>query len=167
MIIRPARIDDAVAIARVHVRAWQRAYRGIVPDAYLDSLSIEKRESIWRQSLANGAPEVAVAEQGPEVVGWIAFGPSRDSDAAREIGEIEALYVAPEHWSLGAGRALLQIARERLRERGFHRVSLWVLAQNARAIRFYTAAGFTPGCERPIEIGGAVLTEIRYELFIG
>jgi len=52
----------------------------------------------------------------------------------------------------------------RLQARGFSRVTLWVLADNARAIRFYCAAGFAPSLERAIEIGGKRLLEVRYEL---
>jgi hypothetical protein len=40
--VRPATPDDADAIASVHVRSWQAAYRGIVPDAMLDALSIQR-----------------------------------------------------------------------------------------------------------------------------
>ena len=76
MNIRPAHVGDAAAIASVHMRAWQQAYRGIVPDEY-------------------------------------------------------------------------------------GRVTLWVLSANARAVRFYAAAGFIPALERSIEIGGTLLPEIR------
>ena len=47
MIVRRARLDDAKAIARIHVHAWQSAYQGIVPSAFLNSLRIDDREQIW------------------------------------------------------------------------------------------------------------------------
>ncbi len=164
MNIRPAHVDDAGAIASVHVRTWQRAYRGIVPDGYLDSLSVERREISWREALARATSEVWVAEAAAGPVGWIAFGGCRDADASADTGEVEALYVLPDYWSTGTGRELWLRARSRLRERGFGRVTLWVLSDNARAVRFYVAAGFAAAMQRNIEIGGAVLAEIRYEL---
>jgi ribosomal protein S18 acetylase RimI-like enzyme len=163
MQIRPAQPDDAPGIATVHVRTWQRAYRGIVPDAYLDGLSVQRRQEQWREALVNGSTEVWVAESGLDVIGWIAFGAARDADAASGTGELQALYVLPEHWSSGVGRALWLTARARLAERRFARATLWVLRDNARAIRFYVAAGFAPALDKAITIGGKELIEVRYE----
>ena len=166
MNVRPAQLHDARGIADVHVRSWQAAYRGIVPDEHLNSLSIDAREMSWRRQLNAESPEVWVAEVRSEVVGWVSFGASRDDDAAAGVGEVEAIYVLAEHWSTGAGRALWLKARQRLSERGFERVTLWVLADNSRAIRFYRAAGFAPSLTRVVEIGGKNLNEIRYEVRI-
>ena len=89
--IRPAKLIDAHAIAEVHVSTWQEAYRNIVPDKYLQSLSIDKREEQWCSSIERGNPELWVAVNGSEIVGWVAFGPSRDEGASANIGEIEAI----------------------------------------------------------------------------
>ena len=167
MNVRAARVDDAAGIASVHVRTWQAAYRGIVSDAYLRTLSIDERTKSWRANLIAASPEVWVAEEQAEVVGWIAFGTSRDADAGAGTGEVEALYVLPEYWSTGVGRTLWERAYLRLQARGFRRATLWVLADNARAIRFYSAAGFAPSLERAIGIGGQSLPEVRYEVPIG
>ena len=167
MNVRPARVKDAGGIAGVHVRTWQSAYLGIVPDAYLRALSIDARTASWQANLTAASPEVWVAEKHAEVVGWIAFGKSRDADASADTGEVEALYVLPAYWSTGVGRTLWEKAYLRLQARGFRRATLWVLADNARAIRFYSAAGFAPSLERAIEIGGKSLLEVRYEVPIG
>jgi ribosomal protein S18 acetylase RimI-like enzyme len=162
--IRQARHSDAAGIAAVHVRTWQAAYRGLVPDAHLDSMSVESRTEVWRDALARGEPEnVWVAAVGSEIAGWIAFGACRDADGTR-TGEIEAVYVAAQYWGGGLGRALWLQARSCLTQRGFRRVTLWVLLENARAIRFYRAAGFAPepGTEKEIDIGGRALMEMRY-----
>ena len=48
--VRPATAADARGIATVRVRAWQSGYRGLIPDDYLDHMSIEeneKRSSNW------------------------------------------------------------------------------------------------------------------------
>lgn len=165
--VRPATIDDAAAVADVHVRSWQAAYRGLLPDAVLDGLSVERRTAAWRQGLAEARAEVwAAVDGGRRIGGWIAFGASRDEDAPASAGEVEALYLLPAHWSTGMGRALWLKARERLAARGFATATLWVLEGNARAIRFYEAAGFAPDGgprgRRSSERGGAVQTELRY-----
>jgi len=138
MNIRPAHADDAQAIATVHVRSWQAAYRGVVPDAYLDSLSIEQRTTFWRGFLEEPSrPEIWAADADPPIIGWAIISQSRDKDAAPRTGELNAIYVLPEYWSSGVGRALWIKAKERLSERGFDQVTVWVLADNVRAIRFY------------------------------
>lgn len=161
---RPALLSDARDIAEVHVRTWRAAYRGIVPDAFLDALSVDKRESAFRDALARGSPEMWVAHSESEILGWIAFGAARDADATPKVGEIEAIYISPAHWSNGAGKSLWHIARARLLERGFESVTLWVLEENERGILFYRAAGFAPDAtsRKQIAVGGKSLWEIRY-----
>jgi len=164
VLIEPATLADARRVAEIHVRTWQAAYVGIVPDEYLASLSVEKREAMWREAIDKQLPELLLARVDGDVAGWVSFDASRDKDAAPGTGEIWALYVDPAHWAGGIGRALLQRARERLDERGFASISLWVLAANTRAIRFYEAAGFAldAGSAQVFELGGRQVQELRY-----
>jgi len=147
------------------VRTWQAAYVDIVPQTYLDGLSVDKRETAFREALTRGKPEMWVATNDAQVIGWIAFGPSRDDGAPPAVGEIEALYVVPEHWSTGVGRELWRAGAGRLGERGFTSITLWVLEDNARALRFYGAAGMqpNPATRKLLSIGGKPLAEVRYE----
>jgi ribosomal protein S18 acetylase RimI-like enzyme len=164
MNVRPAAESDALGVARVHVFTWQVAYRGIVPDAYLEALSVGRRESVWRESILRGTPELWVADTGSEIIGWAAFGPSRDMDAARNTGELEATYVMPSFWAKGIGRNLWLAARQRLVQHGFLTATLWVLKDNLRARGFYRAAGFSEDSvsEKEIVLGGQKLREVRY-----
>ena len=96
--IRPATVDDARAIAEVHVASWRATYRGVLPDAFLDRLSVDEREAQRREILEDTSGEwgTLVAEEGGRVIGFAAFGPSRDDDAPPGTGEVPAIYVAPE-----------------------------------------------------------------------
>ena len=165
-LIEPATLADARRVAQIHVQAWQAAYVGIVPDEHLASLSIDKRETMWREAIEKKTPELLVARVEDDVIGWVSFDASRDKGAPADAGEIWALYVDPAHWADGVGRALLQRAQQRLSDRGFTGISLWVLAENARAIRFYQAAGYTvdPGSAQVFELGGRSVQELRYAL---
>ena len=161
---RRGSVADARAVAEVHVQSWRAAYRDLVPQSYLDTLSVDSREKFWREAMERESPELWVAETDGGVVGWVAFGPSRDPDAAGSVGEISAIYLLPSHWSTGIGLELWLTARARLIERGFATVTLWVFAENSRAIRFYHAAGFElmVGAQQSHERGGKVLLEQRY-----
>lgn len=143
--IRDAVPDDARAIAEVHVRSWQAAYRGELPDDYLDGLSIDERERMWAGLLAAPEPRAAIfvaTDDDGRVVGFTGVGPSRDDDALDETGEVRTIYLRPEWFDKGAGRDLFARANDRLRELGFSRATLWVLATNERSRRFYEKAGW-------------------------
>jgi GNAT superfamily N-acetyltransferase len=167
--IRQAIAADAHAIARVHVQSWQAAYRDVVPDAYLDSLASEQREQTCRESIRRGTPEIWVVEVDSRVVGWAAFGASRDPDASPQSGELEAIYLLREYWMTGMGWALWLTTRRRLIERGFSSATLWTLADNTRATRFYAAAGFTldPQSATETNYGGKTLKKVRYKTTFG
>ncbi len=73
ILIRPAQKEDAYKIARVHIVTWQTAYRGQLPDTYLDSLSVEKRATVWDKRLEASAlgASTFVAEESGHIVGFI------------------------------------------------------------------------------------------------
>jgi GNAT superfamily N-acetyltransferase len=161
--LRLATIEDAEAIATIHVRTWQSAYEGIIPAQYLDSLSIQERANLWRRVISEQRDTVLLAVAPRGEVGFISFGPSRDRDA-KEKAEIYAIYVLPEFWYQGIGRELLGEAERRIRGSHFIALTLWVLAKNALARRFYEARGFRLDTSRKEEtIGGLLLEELRYE----
>lgn len=162
--LRRARVDDAQGIAAVHVAAWQAAYRGLMPDDYLASLRAEARADFWRRALAAEPHPVLVAERAGRIVGFASCGPPRDAGAPADRGELYAIYIDPAVWSSGVGRALCQAALGALRAAGFTAASLWVLAGNTRAIRFYERAGFArdPAATKTVTLGGTTLPELRY-----
>jgi len=162
--IRAAGPGDAAAIAAVHVRSWQEAYEGIVPEAYLAGLDAEQRAHEWADHLRKGPEDQVttwVAESSGQIIGFLSYGPSRDEDAQRGDREIYSVYLDPGTWGHGVARDLMRTV---LGEVGATtRVSLWVLADNERARHFYRRHGFqADGVERIDEVGGAELLEVRY-----
>jgi ribosomal protein S18 acetylase RimI-like enzyme len=157
--VRRAVEGDAAAIAAVHVRAWQAAYRGIVADAILDGLAVADRQRMWSGLLAGGddATATTVAEVGGAVAGFCTVAtPSRDDDAPPSTAEIPALYVDPHRRRRGIGAALLEAALDGLEQDGWERVTLWVFSGNDAARAFYARFGFeADGTSRPIEAMGA------------
>jgi GNAT superfamily N-acetyltransferase len=165
--VRHATVEDATAIGRISVRVWQRAYRGQMPDEYLDSLRPEGRAPYWRRILSQPHDEVLVivAEQAGAIIGFASIGPA---DGPEATGELYVINVSPDHWGTGAGRALLEAAEQELTRLGYAEAILWVLPGNARARRFYEVAGWTAdGSERTAEVLGVVVPELRYRRQLG
>lgn len=163
--VRPATPSDAEGIARVHIASWQVAYRGQVPDAYLDGLAAEvaRRTDFWRRWISEGRVHVFVSELEGFVTGFVSCGRSDEGGPGDPIGEVYAIYVHPQVWGSGTGRALFERARATLRELGFTKATLWVLGSNERARRFYEAAGWVAdGATKEEERGTFVLREVRY-----
>jgi GNAT superfamily N-acetyltransferase len=167
MEVRRARAEDAAQIAEVHVRSWQAAYHGLIPQDYLDGLdpapSVEGRARQIREvDWARGG--VLVAEDGTGLVGFANVCPTRDQDESPErVGEVAAIYLAPGAWGKGYGRQLMTMALEHLAGVGYQLATLWVLDTNMRAQRFYAAAGFrADGADMLDDRGTFQLRELRY-----
>lgn len=164
MQLRLADPDDAIAVARVHVRTWQVAYRTLLPDDYLDQLRPEDRAQKYDFSgLDPLKPRTIVAVESGMILGFATTAPSREPDLP-DYGELYALYIDPEKWGQGIGRALLSAARANLFELGFRRALLWVLAGNVRAERFYRIDQWAPdGHVRKDTVWGVMVNEVRYQ----
>lgn len=134
----------------VHCTAWQEAYRGIVCDRYLDSMTVEATTARARQFPEN----TLVAKDQEKVVGFAVYSPSRDEDLT-DAGEVVAIYVLSEYYGHKIGYRLMNEAVSRLSE--YNTIFVWVLEQNERAIRFYHRYGFEfDGCKKQLNLGTPV-----------
>jgi GNAT superfamily N-acetyltransferase len=141
--IRPAIPDDAEGIAKVHVRCWQEAYAGLLPQATLDRQSVPARMRLWSGQLHENRDDrwtfVAV-DPASGVVGFIGgirapramFGPAY---------KIPVLYVLQSHLRRGLGRKLMHALGSAMAQHGPGDVALWSLASNLPARQFYAATG--------------------------
>ncbi len=113
--VRDATANDAIEVARVHIRAWQAAYRGLMPDEYLDGLREEERASRYSLgSTGSETPETILAVDDGAIRGFASIGRSRDADVP-DAGELCALYIDPTHWQEGIGSLLMAHGYQRLR----------------------------------------------------
>jgi GNAT superfamily N-acetyltransferase len=159
VLVRDATVGDARRIEEIRVRTWRVAYRHVLPPEDLDAMPID--ETRWAHRIMEPPPGwgIYVAEDEGRIIGFASIGPSRDEQG---VGELYAIYVEPEAWSTGAGRALIEHAEEGLRA-GWAESTLWVLEDNPRAQRFYERAGWELDGLRKVEtFVGAEVAEVRY-----
>jgi GNAT superfamily N-acetyltransferase len=166
-LIRRATPEDAAAIGRVEVDAWQAGYLGLVPAAVLNNLSAAGHAARWRRVLNSGPVTGALAwvlVVGDAVVGFTSAGPTRDEDDdPGAVGEVYTLYLLPSAWGRGLGAALLEAAQNELARRCYRTATLWVLEGNTRGRRFYELSGMAwDGARRPVRVGHITLPELRY-----
>jgi ribosomal protein S18 acetylase RimI-like enzyme len=154
---------DAAAIAALHVRAWEHTYRGILPDALIDSQTLVSRTRDWQHWLAQmmDSSWVLIAPGAEGLAGFISGGPERGAEPSCQ-GEIYALYLQAEAQGQGLGRALLTAGLHRLRAQGYANILIWVAAENQRARLFYQHLGGVLWTERLLEVRGFSVAEVGY-----
>jgi ribosomal protein S18 acetylase RimI-like enzyme len=137
--IRRARLEDAAAIAEVHVRTWQAAYEHVFGTERLAGIDVAAREGLARHFATDAEYDAFVAEEDGRIVGFVASGTLEQEEAERELF---AIYVLPEAWGSAAAPGLMHAALDAMRGRGAADAILWVLADNPRARRFYEREGW-------------------------
>ena len=159
--VRAARLDDARAIAHVHVATWRSAYRGLLPEQFLASLTEAQYTERWRRSIADPAVRAYVAEDETGVVGFASGGRERAGEDGFG-GELYAIYVLDRAQRRGHGRELVGAVVGGLREMGMTDMIVWALRDNSLARRFYERLGGLYVRTQPITIGSALLYEVSY-----
>ncbi|SET61653.1 Ribosomal protein S18 acetylase RimI [Natronincola peptidivorans] len=162
MEIRKATIEDVKDNSRIHALSWKFAYKGIIPQAFLDELKEDYWESTFVEWIKdNGLTAQILLEKG-KPIGCVAYGKSRDKSLP-DWGEIVSLYLLPEYYGKEYGNKLLQFALSDLEESGYESIFLWVLKDNQRARGFYEKNGLRcKNDEYLLEIMGQQLIDVRY-----
>jgi len=169
MKVRQATHAYARRIAQIHVETWRGAYRGHMPDSVLDALDADKRTFFWKNHLGKQPHGIFVVESGKPIIGFCDLVPSRDKDSnPNEVGEIAAIYVLPEFWRKGAGKALCHFSLQAAKLQKYSSVTLWVLTSNAAARKFYEAMGLRLDGATKVEQGlnNYEFHEVRYRISI-
>lgn len=155
-IVRKAAKEDCPGIGRVYCESWKNAYRKILPEDFLNGLTIQ---NCMPNHIDSGD---LVLEEAGNICGICHVQPARNREG-REWGEIVSIYLLPEKWGCGYGNDLFLKALCKLNRDGFRNCCLWVLKENGRARKFYEKHGFAKsGGQRKLEIAGYGVEEIEY-----
>ena len=161
--VRLAKLEDASAIATVHVAAWREAYRGIVSEEFLANLSIQRRTEQWVNLLSDSSNldrHAFVAEMNNQIVGFASYGVANDKNAGFD-GELNAIYILRAANNIGIGKRLVGEVVNALCAKGWDSMMFWVLKDNP-ARGFYERLGGEYLYEKSIEIGNDTLIEVSY-----
>ncbi|MBB4958042.1 GNAT family N-acetyltransferase [Micromonospora polyrhachis] len=160
--LRPAQAGDLMSVGELHYRSRLSAYRDIVPANALTAISADSMGRWWveRWPYERDTHTMTLAERDGRLVGFTYLGPNPELPT---IGELCAIHLDPAEQGRGVGRVLMVDALEQMRQRGWHRATLWVLADNKHARRFYERGGWiVDGAERQGDVGPALTRQLRY-----
>lgn len=160
-IVREATVADCPAVARAHVRSWQESFAGIMPQSFLDKMSVEKRARAFESRFPDDSYRMYVAEvSGPGVVGFADCGEPREHVKGYE-GELYAMYLLPEFQRKGLGTRLFNLCVRFLIESG--KSSMYLLALEISPYRtFYEKMGGRNIGRKQLEIEGVMYDEVVY-----
>lgn len=163
LVLRPGTVRDADLIALMHSQSWASAYRGMLPDAYLDEIAPAERHALWprkMQALEAGAGAVVIAERDGHAIGFVCM-LKPDENGSVYIDNLHALPAAKK---TGAGTAMLDAARRWSKERDARQMHLSVLNTNLAAIGFYESRGWRLAGREEEPMGGIVVTVLTYRI---
>jgi GNAT superfamily N-acetyltransferase len=168
--LRRPRLDEVDALAELHAWSWRLTYGPLMSEEERRMLTVGERRRFWQRVLLEPRPRESqwVAELDGRLVGMVHASPSHDDDAMAGTGEIAAIHVEPGLHGQGIGGRVLAAAEDDLRAAGFHRATLWTLAENHEARRFYEAKGWrADGTTKHVFMGDfdglPIVDEVRYE----
>lgn len=167
LFVRPMLPTDSKRVAEIHTLSWQFAYKGIVPQDFLDDIDINKRESNWKSGIEKDPSLVRlVAVANNKILGFVCGLNNRDKSIEDIDGELWAIYVDPNESNHGVGTILFKSFKDELNQRGIFTMNVWVLEDNLSARSFYEKMGGELSQHvKEIEIGGKKLKEVSYEYF--
>ena len=163
--VRPARAEDALAVAEVQVETWRECYAPHLPPGALDDLEVPLVEAGWRAAVTSPpSPKhrLLVAMSAGRVNGYVAVGPAEDGDATAEDGEIYALTVAPAEQRLGHGSRLLTAAADLLAQSGFGSIRMWTFDGDTPLHAFLAASGWAPDAATRVLVMGEDVGQQRW-----
>lgn len=141
--IRKAKHSDLNGIIRVNVETWKTAYKGVVPDKYIQGFGIRTQDKKWQAQLNNMIDEnvffIAENNKG-EIVGF-AIGGSERSKNPNYKGELMGIYILKEYQKQGIGKALTKKIVENLIKMKVNTMLVWVLENNPYRAFYDTLGG--------------------------
>lgn len=159
--IRQATEEDVIGIAYVHVETWRSTYTGILPDDYLQSLTIENRAKNWQRNLKTLHTTTFIAENDVgDIVGFAAGGPNQSRDPYYQA-ELYAIYILDAYQRKGIGKQLIKPIIQILEAKKYENIIIWALEENSNRA-FYKSLGGQLVASKSISICGKVLNEVGY-----
>ena len=159
--IRSATSDDVPQIAKVHVESWQESFKGIAPEDYLKSMSVDRRQEVFAERLTNPTYNLLVAEEPDRgVVGFIDFG-TPDFENYGFDARVYSFYLLPEFQRLGLGGRLFENCRRAMSDAGYGSMCLDTLEMSPYR-RFYEKHGGRVVARDSHKLGDAEYATVIY-----
>ena len=161
MELRIATNKDIAGLSRCVATCWKKAYRGLVPQTYLNQLRYDFWEPAYKRWLADDRIATLCMEQNGEIIATTTFGDGRDAKLPG-WAETMMVFVDPAYKGMGIGSNMLNTQLRILKKQGFMQDYVWALGTNTPAIKFYQKHGFRLSGETwDGQVGGFKVVDVR------
>jgi len=151
--IRLATPADAPAMAEIHMRSWEVAYKDIIPADFIREKNAA-RPAQWQRIITAENTAHYVIQADGKTAGFLHIAPPQDDDLDDNCYELCAIYLHPYYFRQGIGTQAMEFAFDKARDLGKTAMTVWVLAENANTIHFYEKCGFDEdGKTKEVEYG--------------
>lgn len=137
--VRKSRLSDLEQIALIHVKSWETAFKGLMPERYINNYTLEDRNAEWLSVLGSGSESVIVAEDNNKLGGFLSY-----SENVNFLN-LSKLYLCPSMYGKGVGGLLMKQMENEALTASLDLIRLYVLNNNKSAINFYSKQGFEFG----------------------
>ena len=158
--IRLAVPADAPAMAEIHARSWEAAYKDIIPMEYIKAKNAT-RPALWQRIITDENTTEYVIQADGKTVGLMGVAPPRDDDIGDDCYELHGIYLHPDFYRQGIGTQALEFAFSKARTLGKTVMTVWVFAENTNTVKFYEKCDFAPDGKTKILDCGKDMEGIR------
>ncbi len=134
--IQNARLSDAPQIAEINMLCWQKNYRGIVADEFLDAMTLTPKRIERFQEQIKESDFYFCALKHNQIVGYLSAKKIKNKTPAPY--EILYFYIHPDFQHQGIGQKLFACFKEKINFQPFY---LYMLDGNKQGQKFYQKRG--------------------------
>ena len=138
MIIRLALSDDIQQIAALYVKNHTETYRGLLSDAYFETLTLDYAKKQWSTYLCSEGKKMWVAYHEEAFLG---FSAGKKDESLEDTWYLDSLHITKNARGKGIGTALIRTMMDYAVEQQYSKMSVCIVKGNETAGNLYKKLG--------------------------
>ena len=136
--IREANAEDMELIANLYVINWKKTYVGLLPDNFLNGLTVNDGINKWQEYLTKEKHRIFVAYENENFLG---FSACKEDEELKNCLYLDSLHVSESSRGKGVGTKLINTVGSYAYIKGYEHMSICIVKGNDKAKRIYEKMG--------------------------
>ena len=138
MNIREANAEDIEPIASLYVMNWKKTYVGLLPDNFLNGLTVNEGIKKWQEYLNKEKHRIFVAYENEKILG---FSACKEDEELKNCLYLDSLHVSETSRGKGVGTKLINTVGSYAYIKGYEHMSICIVKGNDNAKGIYEKMG--------------------------
>ena len=138
MNIREANAEDIEPIASLYVMNWKKTYVGLLPDNFLNGLTVNEGIKKCQEYLNKEKHRIFVAYENEKILG---FSACKEDEELKNCLYLDSLHVSETSRGKGVGTKLINTVGSYAYIKGYEHMSICIVKGNDNAKRIYEKMG--------------------------